>query len=108
MKTNEELDLGPTTIGRPTRKRKPNGCDLEKEEKLDWSYQRWKPAKGGDRGSDDRKKTKGKKTIGYAKWVSEWSVVCGIKEKGGKQERMETMEAKNLPNGRKLTTISLY
>jgi len=26
--------------------------------------------------------------------------VCGIKEKGGKQERMENMEAKNLPNGR--------
>jgi len=38
------------------------------------------------------------------KWVSERSVVCGIKEKGGKQERMENMEAKNVPNGRTLTT----
>ena len=75
-------------------------------EKLDRPYtQRWKPAKGGDRGSDDRKKTKGKKTIGHAKWISERSVVCGIKEKGGKQERMENMEAKNLPNGRTLTTM---
>jgi len=41
-----------------------------------------------------------RKTIGYAKSVSERSVVCGTKEKGGKQERMENMEAKNLPNGR--------
>jgi len=32
-------------------------------------------------------------------------VACGIKEKGGKQERVENMEAKNLPNGRKLTTM---
>ena len=63
----------------------------------------WKPAKGGDRGLDDRKKTKGKEMIGYAKWVSERSVVCGIKEKSGKQERLENMEAKNLPNGRTLT-----
>ena len=30
--------------------------------------------------------------------------VCGTKEKGGKQERVENMEAKNLPNGRTLTT----
>jgi len=30
-------------------------------------------------------------------------VVCGFKEKGGKQERMENIEAKNLPNGRTLT-----
>jgi len=91
-----------------TRKKKPYGCDLEKEEKLDRPYtQRWKPAKGGDRGSDDRKKPSGKKTIGYAKWVSERSVVCEVKEKGGKQERMENMEAKNLPNGRTLTTTKM-
>ena len=42
--------------------------------------------------------------MGYAKYVSERSVVCGIKEKGRKQERMENMEAKSLPNGRTLTT----
>ena len=30
-------------------------------------------------------------------------VLCGIKEKGGKQERVENKEAKNLPNGRTLT-----
>ena len=29
--------------------------------------------------------------------------ICGIKEKGGKQERMKNMEARNLPNGRTLT-----
>lgn len=39
---------------------------MEKEEKLDRLYtQRWKPVKEGDRGSDNRIKTKGKKTIGY-------------------------------------------
>src|SRR6218665_213907 len=32
-------------------------------------------------------------------------VICGTDEKGGKQERVENMEAKNLPNGRTLTTI---
>jgi len=68
-----------------------------------------KPAEGGDWGSDDRKKTKGKETIketiGYAEWVPERIVVCGIKEKGRKQERVENMEAKNLPNGRTLTTM---
>jgi len=43
-------------------------CDLEKEENLDRSYtQRRKTAEGGDRVSDDRKKTKGKETIWYAK-----------------------------------------
>src|SRR6218665_995477 len=47
-----------------------------------------------------------RKTIGYAKSVSERSVVCGIKEKDGKQERMENMEAKNLPNGRTLTMMN--
>jgi len=62
--------------------------------------------KGGDIGSDDRKKTKGQKTIGYAKWVSERSVVCGIKEKCGKQERMRKMEAKNQPKGKTLTTTA--
>ena len=32
---------------------------------------------------------------------------CGIKEKGGKQERMENIETKkNLPNGRTLTTTT--
>jgi len=30
--------------------------------------------------------------------------MCGFKKKGGKQERMENMEAQNLPNGRTLTT----
>ena len=48
--------------------KKSYGFDLEKEEKLDRSYiQKRKPADGGDRGSDDRKKSKGKKTNGYAK-----------------------------------------
>ena len=90
-----------------TRKEKTYGFDLEQVEKLDQSYtQRRKPAMGGDRGSDDSKKTKGKQTVGYAKRVSERSVVCGIKEKGGKQERMENIEDKNLPNGRTLTTTN--
>jgi len=31
--------------------------------------------------------------------------VCAIKEKGGKYERMEKIEAKNLPKGRTLTTF---
>jgi len=84
-----------TTIG--TRKKKSYGFNLEKEEILDQSYtQRWKPAKEGDIGSDDRKKTKGKKTIGYSKRVPESSIVCGI-----------NIEAKNLPNGRTLTTTQL-
>jgi len=35
---------------------------------MDRSYtERRKPAEGGYRGSDDRKNTKGKETIGYAK-----------------------------------------
>src|SRR6218665_788906 len=93
-----------TTNG--TGRKKSYGCDLEKKEKLDWSYiQRRKPSEGGDTGSDDRKKTKGKETIGYAERVSERIVVCGSKEKGRKQERVENMEAKNLPHGRTLTTI---
>jgi len=54
--------------------------------------------------SDDRKKTKGKETIGYAERVSERIVICGTKEKGRKQERVENMEAKNLPHGRTITT----
>jgi len=54
---------------------------IRKKEKLNHSYnQRWKPAMGSDRGSDDRKKTKGKETIGYAKWVTERIVVCRINE----------------------------
>ena len=61
-------------------------------------------AKGGDRASVYRKKTKEKKTIEYAICVPERSVVCGIIEKDGKQERMEDIEAKNLANGRTLTT----
>ena len=41
--------------------------DLEKKDKLYRSYtQRRKPAEGGDRESYDRKKTKGKETIGYS------------------------------------------
>src|SRR6218665_2274375 len=89
-----------------TGRKKSYGCDLEKEEKLDWSYtQRQKPSEGGDRGSDDRKKTTGKETIGYAERVSERIVVCGTKKKGRKQERVENIEAKNLPHGRTLTTM---
>ena len=46
--------------------------------------------------------------IGKRPWgrkrVSERIVICGTKEKGGKQERVENMEAKNLPSGRTLTT----
>jgi len=43
-------------------------CDLEKEEELDRSYaQKRTPVEVGYRGSDDRKKTEGKETIGYAK-----------------------------------------
>ena len=73
---------------------------------INWSQtQRRKPSEGGDRGSDDRKKTKGKETIGCAERVSERIVVCGTKEKGRKQERVKNMEAKNLPNGRTLMTI---
>src|SRR6218665_1210965 len=94
-----------TTNG--TGRKKSYGCDLENEEKLDWSYtQRRKSSEGGDRGSDDGKKTKGKETIGYAERVSERFVACGTKEKGGKQERVENMETKNLPNGRTLTTTT--
>ena len=97
----QENKLRDTTNG--TGRKKSYGCDLVKEEKLDWSYtQRRKPSEGGDRGSDDRKKTKGKETIGYAERVSERIVVCGTKEKGRKQERVENMEAKNLPHGRTL------
>ena len=92
-----------TTNG--TGRKKSYGCDLWKEEKLDRSYtQRWKPDEESDRGSDDRKRTKGKEMIGYAEWVYERIIVCGFKEKGGKQERVENMEAKNLPNSRTLTT----
>jgi len=77
-----------------TGRKKSHGCDLEKEVGLDRSYtQRWKLANGGD-------KTKGENDWVYAKWVSERSVVCGIKEKGITQERMENMEAKNLPKWR--------
>ena len=76
---------------------------------MDRSYtQRRKPTEGGDRGSDDGKKTKGKKTIGYAERVSERIVVCGTKEKGRKQERVENMEAKNLPHDRTLTTTHVH
>jgi len=53
----------------------------------------------------DRKKTKEKKTIGYAKLIPERSVVCGLKEKGGKQEKMESIETKDLPNGRTLASL---
>jgi len=60
-----------TTID--ARIKKSYGFDLKKEEKLDRSY-----AKGGDRRSDDRKKTNGKKTSGYAVWVTEKGDVCGI------------------------------
>jgi len=49
--------------------------------------------------------------IGYAERVSEAIVLCGTEcgteEKGGKQERVENMEAKNLPNGNTLTTTHL-
>jgi len=33
-------------------------------------------------------------------------VVCGITEKGGKQEREDNIEAKNLPNDRTLMTTT--
>ena len=46
-----------------------------------------------------------KETIAYAKGVFKGIVVCGIKEKGGRQERVENMEANNLPDSRTLTTI---
>src|SRR6218665_2176493 len=61
------------------------------------------------KGRMTEKKTKGKETIGYAERVSERVVVCGTKEKGRKQERVENniMEAKNLPNRRTLTTTVL-
>ena len=76
---------------------------------MDWSYtHRRKPSERGDRGSDDRKKTKGKETIGYAERVSERIVVCGTKGKGRKQEIVENMEAKNLPHGRTLTTTTHF
>ena len=42
-------------------------------------------------------------TIGYAKRAFERVVVYEIKDNGGKQERVENMEAKNLPNGTTLT-----
>ena len=64
---------------------------------MDRSYtQRGKPAKGGVRGLDDRKETTGKDT--------ERSVVCGIKEKAGEQERVENVEVNKLPNGITQTT----
>jgi len=40
-----------------------------------------KPAKGGDRGSNDKKMTKGKETIGYAERVSERIVICELQRK---------------------------
>src|SRR6218665_2245819 len=100
MKTNEEV----LQIVQEERSLMDVICRRKK--KMDWSYtQRRKPSEGGDRGSDDRKKTKGKETIGYAERVTERIVVvCGTKEKGRKQERVENMEAKNLPHGRTLTT----
>ena len=49
------------------------------------------------------KRPRGRKR-GYVERVSERIVMCGTKEKGGKQERVENMEAKNVPNGRTLTT----
>jgi len=49
---------------------------------------------------------KGKKTTGYAKRIPERSIICGIKGKSGKKERMENIEDKNLPNGRTLTMIN--
>src|SRR6218665_93547 len=53
------------------------------------------------------KRSRGRKRLGM---LNEFLKECGTKEKGGKQERVETMEAKNLPHGRTLTTrvISLY
>ena len=47
-----------------------------------------------------KKRPRGRKRFGM---LNEF-LKCGIKEKGRKQERMENMEAKNLPNGRTLTT----
>src|SRR6218665_1047760 len=98
-----------TTNG--TGRKKSYGGNLGKEEKLDRSYtQRRKPAEGGDKGSDDRKKTKGRETTGYVARVSERIVICGTKENGGKQKRVENIEAKNLPNssGRFIITEIIY
>jgi len=48
------------------------------------------------------KRPRGRKRLGMQR-VSERSIVRGIKDKGGKQERMENMEARNLPNARTIT-----
>ena len=42
---------------------------------------------------------------GYAKRVPERIVVGGIREKGGKQDRMESMESKKRQNTNERTTI---
>src|SRR6218665_125314 len=55
-----------------------------------------------------RKRTKGKETIGYAERVSERIVICGTKEIGGKQERVENMEAKNQPSSKTLKTRVIH
>jgi len=42
----------------------------------------------------------GKRTRGIKRLGRPLYVVCGIKEKDGKHDRMDNMEAKNLPDGR--------
>ena len=47
------------------------------------------------------KRSRGRKRLGM---LNEFLKECGTKEKGRQQERVENMEAKNLPHGRTLTT----
>jgi len=84
MKTNEEvLQL--------VEKKKPHGCDLEKEEKLDWpNTQKWKPAKGGDRGSDDKKKTKGRKRLGMLNEFLKEASYAELKRKAENKKEWKT------------------
>ena len=53
------------------------------------------------------KRPRGRKRVGMLNgFLHERSVVCGMKEKGGKQERMEKLEAKNVqPNDRTLMML---
>jgi len=50
------------------------------------------------------KRPMGRKRLGMLNEFLKEAHVCRSKEKGGKQGRMKNMEAKNLPNGRTLTT----
>ena len=54
------------------------------------------------------KRPRGRRRLGMLnEFLKEASYsIRGIKDKGGKLERMENIEAKNLPNGRKLMTTN--